>query len=273
METAEIQPRVLCYSDHRTPPTFFPWKRVRIAQSVLGPGNRENIRFHKTLLTRDDHGNNIVFIVTNYSRTHYMVSHGDRIRQIILIGVGDVECQVLDADNIRVCLDNPACALAAFVPECGGEPVVRLFSRKGQLGVEAMELLSACAGSSACPRGGGCSTSNWPTTVTPPSTTTSYTTTTRLMTTPPPTTTNPSTKTSYLQLPLQLHQVHYTHSNGPLSVGDCWATGVPLQLQEVHCTHSNGPLSVGDCWAAGVPLQPHQLHYTPSNGPLKCGHR
>jgi hypothetical protein len=99
---------------------IFRAKRVRIAQSVLGPGSREKIRIHMALLTREDHGNNIVFNVATYSCTPYMVSNGDRIRQVILIGVDYAECQVLDADDVRVCLDNPACALALPPVHAGG---------------------------------------------------------------------------------------------------------------------------------------------------------
>jgi hypothetical protein len=36
------------------------------------------------------------------------VFHGDCVGQIILIGVGDVECEMLDADNSRICLDATA---------------------------------------------------------------------------------------------------------------------------------------------------------------------
>jgi hypothetical protein len=42
-----------------------------------------------------------------------MVSHGDCVGQIILIGVDDVECQVHDDSISKICLDEPDCAMVA----------------------------------------------------------------------------------------------------------------------------------------------------------------
>jgi hypothetical protein len=99
----------------------FRGQRARITKSVLGPGNADEIRIRATLLAREDYGDDIVFAVTNYGRILYLVSHGNCIGQIILVGVGDVECEILDADNSRVCLDNPVCVLAASSAETTGE--------------------------------------------------------------------------------------------------------------------------------------------------------
>jgi hypothetical protein len=88
----------------------FRGHRARITQRVLSPGNKDKVRLRTTFLTHEDHGNDIAFNVTNYGRIPVTVSYGDCIGQIILIGVDDVECEVLDVDNTRVCLDTPACA-------------------------------------------------------------------------------------------------------------------------------------------------------------------
>jgi hypothetical protein len=42
-----------------------------------------------------------------------MVSQGDWIGQVMLVGVDDVACQVLDDSHAEICLEEPACALVA----------------------------------------------------------------------------------------------------------------------------------------------------------------
>jgi dUTPase len=113
METAEIQPGHSAVATAGLRLLSFRAQRARITQSVLGPGNRDKIRICSTLLAREDHGADIVFNVANYGRNHYVLSFGGCVGQIILVGVGDAECEILDVDNARVCLDKPACALAA----------------------------------------------------------------------------------------------------------------------------------------------------------------
>jgi hypothetical protein len=91
----------------------FRGRRVHVIRSVLSPGSREKIRIHKTLLTREDHGGEIVFAVANFGRIPFMVSQGDCVGQVVLIGVDDVACQVLDDSRAEICFEEPACALVA----------------------------------------------------------------------------------------------------------------------------------------------------------------
>jgi hypothetical protein len=62
MKTAEIQPghSVVVTTGLRL--LSFHGQRARITPRVLGPGNADEIRIHTTLLTHEDHGNDIVLV-------------------------------------------------------------------------------------------------------------------------------------------------------------------------------------------------------------------
>jgi dUTPase len=95
----------------------FRGQRARITQSVVSPGNKDKLRLCATLLAHDNHGADIEIKVTNYGCIPFAVCCGDRIAQIILIGVDDVECEVLTSPmqqrSTEDCLDSPSYALIA----------------------------------------------------------------------------------------------------------------------------------------------------------------
>jgi dUTPase len=94
----------------------FRGKRARIAQSTLGPGNREKIRIHTILRTHEDRGDEIVLKVTNFGQIPYMILKGSCIGQIAIIGVGDVVCVITNEKHAEICLTAPDCGWNAIDP-------------------------------------------------------------------------------------------------------------------------------------------------------------
>jgi dUTPase len=64
--------------------------RIRSTRSVLGPGDKEEIRVHTSLLTREDHDTDIKFKLTNFGRDPWAVDQGDYAGQLIILGVDEV---------------------------------------------------------------------------------------------------------------------------------------------------------------------------------------
>jgi dUTPase len=117
-ETAEIQQGHSVEVTAGLRLVSFIGKAIRVTQSVLGPGSQEKIRTHATLLTHEGHGCEIVFTVTNFGCIPYVVSRGDCVGQIQVVGVDDVECDISDASDTEICLDELACAMAAHTAPC-----------------------------------------------------------------------------------------------------------------------------------------------------------
>jgi dUTPase len=68
----------------------FRGDRIRSAQSVLGPGDKDMIHINACLLTHEDHDTDVEFTITNFGRNPYTVKQGDYIGQLIMFGVDEV---------------------------------------------------------------------------------------------------------------------------------------------------------------------------------------
>jgi dUTPase len=60
-------------------PISFLRSGIRVTQSASGPGKREKIRAHTTTLTREDHGAEIVFTISNFGCDPLVVDREDRV--------------------------------------------------------------------------------------------------------------------------------------------------------------------------------------------------
>jgi hypothetical protein len=87
----------------------FRVRKVRIAQSVLGPGNRGKIRIHTAFYTREDQGKLIAIEVANFGCILYMILENSCVGQIQIIGVDDIDCATTNEEQAEVCLTAPDC--------------------------------------------------------------------------------------------------------------------------------------------------------------------
>jgi dUTPase len=78
---------------------FFRGDRIRSAQSVLGPGDKEMIHINACLLTHEDHDADIKFRITNFGHNPHMVKQGDHIGQLIMLGVDEVILEFIAFEN------------------------------------------------------------------------------------------------------------------------------------------------------------------------------
>jgi hypothetical protein len=109
MEQVEIQPGRSNNATTGLRLLSFRGQRVRITQSVLGPGDREKKHIHTTILTHEDHGIEIVFKVANFGRIPFMILQGSCIGQVMLVGVDDVVCQIGKENHAEICSPATAC--------------------------------------------------------------------------------------------------------------------------------------------------------------------
>jgi hypothetical protein len=91
----------------------FRGQKVRVAQSVLGPGNRGKIRIRTALYAREDHGAMIVIKVTNFGCIPYMILQNSCVGQIAITGVDDIACAITNEKQAEVCLTAPDCEVSA----------------------------------------------------------------------------------------------------------------------------------------------------------------
>jgi hypothetical protein len=65
-------------------------RRIRSAQSVMGPGDKDMMRVRTSLLTREDRDADINFEITNFGHDPCTVNKGDYIGLLIMLGVDEV---------------------------------------------------------------------------------------------------------------------------------------------------------------------------------------
>jgi hypothetical protein len=91
----------------------FRGQEIRMAQSVLGPGNRGEMRVRTSLCTPEDHGAMIVIEVANFGCVPYVILQNSCVGQIAITSVDEIVCAIANEKHAEVCLAAPDCEVYA----------------------------------------------------------------------------------------------------------------------------------------------------------------